>query len=136
MLLGVGALGIAAEVLTGGAATPWVVQALAYTAAASGAATTVNGASEFVEGISDYNLVEDGVFGGNSSAYQTYTQTSAELANISATLRGVYQIGMNIPAKQLGKPVGKTVNEGGKTTVPDKAKDIANQVKAKNGTVP
>lgn len=72
LVVGISALCIAASVLTCGVATPLMV-GIACVTLGAGALTTVNGIAEVGESFTDYNFMEDGVFGGNESAYNLYS---------------------------------------------------------------
>ena len=52
----------------------------------AGALTTINGASEVVEAGTGYNFVEDTVFGGNSSAYNTYATITGSVRKLLEVL--------------------------------------------------
>ena len=86
---GLTAVAAAATILTCGAAAPVMVAVAAVTAAA-GVLTTVNGVAEVVEAGTGYNVVRDGVFGGNSQAYETYKSATSTVAQIGTAICGSY----------------------------------------------
>ena len=71
----------------------------------AGALTTVNGASEVVEAGTGYNFVEDTVFGGNSSAYNTYATIAGSVATVGSIVCGGWYR-YNTPRIQVYKNVG------------------------------
>lgn len=86
---GLTALAAAATILTCGAAAPLMV-AVATVTAAAGVLTTVNGVAEVVEAGTGYNVVRDGVFGGNTKAYETYRDVTSTVAEIGTAICGSY----------------------------------------------
>ena len=78
MLLAIGVLTVAAaiSVASCGTATPLVI-AIAAVAFATGAATAVNGASDIVESVTDYNPVREIAFNGDEEQYAQYEMTMA-----------------------------------------------------------
>ena len=90
-LLAVGAMAVAtaATVLTCGAASPLMVGVAAVTATA-GLATAVNGVAEVVEAGTDYNIVRDGLMGGDAEAYETYKNVTQTVAEVGTMITGSY----------------------------------------------
>ena len=86
---GLTAIAAAATILTCGAAAPLMVAVAAVTATA-GVLTTVNGVAEVVEAGTGYNVVRDGVFGGNTQAYETYRDVTSTVAEIGTAICGSY----------------------------------------------
>ena len=86
---GLTAIAVAATILTCGAAAPLMV-AVATVTAAAGVLTTVNGVAEVVEAGTGYNVVRDGVFGGNTQAYETYRDVTSTVAEIGTAICGSY----------------------------------------------
>ena len=86
---GVMAVAAAATILTCGAAAPLMV-AVATVTAAAGVLTVANGAAEVVEAGTGYNVVRDGVFGGNAQAYETYRDGTSAVAQIGTVICGSY----------------------------------------------
>ena len=84
---GVAALVVGVSVLTCGVAAPAMMAVAAITVAA-GAATAVNGVSEIGEAFTGYNAVRDGVFQGNSTAYNVYAYSTAAVAQVGAAICG------------------------------------------------
>ena len=78
MLLAIGVLTVATaiSVASCGTATPLVI-AIAAVAFATGAATAVNGASDIVESVTDYNPVREIAFNGDEEQYAQYEMTMA-----------------------------------------------------------
>ena len=56
----------------------------------AGALTTINGTSEIVDAATGYNFVEDTIFGGNSSAYNTYATITGSVATVGSIVCGVW----------------------------------------------
>jgi uncharacterized protein RhaS with RHS repeats len=89
---GVIAVAAAATVLTGGAATPLLITAVAYTTAAAGAATVAYGLSEIGESVTDYNVIRDGLMDGNKDLYNTTKSIVSTTANVGTMIIGAYGI--------------------------------------------
>ena len=86
-LIGIAAICVSISVLTCGTATP-VMTVIAGTTFVAGTATTVNGAAEIGDAITGYNFIEDGVFQGDSEAYDIYSNTTALVAGIGTAVCG------------------------------------------------
>ena len=84
---GITALAVGVSVLTCGVAAPAMMAVAAVTVVA-GAATTVNGASEIGEALTGHNFVRDGIFQGNSTAYNAYAYSTATVAQIGTAICG------------------------------------------------
>ena len=104
LVTGIGAIVAGALVIASGVAT-WPMLLVAGITIGAGALTTINGASEVVEAGTGYNFVEDTVFGGNSSAYNTYATITGTIATIGAIVCGGWRIANNgkIQAFKSGK---------------------------------
>ena len=64
---------IALAVTTFGAATPLAMSIVAGVTLGAGALTGINGVATVIEAGTNYNFVEDGIFQGNSTAYNWYS---------------------------------------------------------------
>ena len=98
MLIAIGALTVAAaiSVASCGAATPLVI-AVAAVAFAAGAATAVNGASDIVESVTDYNPVRDTIFAGDEEQYLQYEMQMALGSQLGASaMYGLTDGGNNV----------------------------------------
>ena len=87
--IGVTAVAVAVTVLSCGAAAPVMVAVAAATATA-GTLTAMNGAAEVVEAGTGYNVVRDGVFGGDDEAYEIYKTTTQTIAEVGTVMCGAY----------------------------------------------
>ena len=87
--IGVTAVAVAVTVLSCGAAAPVMVAVAAATATA-GTLTAMNGAAEVVEAGTRYNVVRDGVFGGDDEAYEIYKTTTQTIAEVGTVMCGAY----------------------------------------------
>ena len=98
MRLAIGALTVAGaiSVASCGAATPLVI-AVAAVAFAAGAATAVNGASDIVESVTDYNPVRDTIFAGDEEQYLQYEMQMALGSQLGASaMYGLTDGGNNV----------------------------------------
>ena len=86
---GLTAIATAATILTCGAAAPLMVAVAAVTLTA-GTLTAVNGVAEVVEAGTDYNFVRDGVMGGNTKAYETYSKVTETVSEVGTIICGSY----------------------------------------------
>ena len=86
---GITAIAVVATIITCGAAAPLMV-AVATVTAAAGAITVVNGTAEVVEAGTGYNVVRDGMFGGNEQAYEAYRDTVSTVAEVGTAICGTY----------------------------------------------
>ena len=84
---GIGAIVAGALVVASGVAT-WPMLLIAGITIGAGALTTINGASEILEAGTGYNLVEDTIFEGNSSAYITYATITGTVATVGSVICG------------------------------------------------
>ena len=84
---GVAALVVGVSVLTCGVATPLMV-GVALATAGAGALTVANGASEIGEAFTGYNVMRDGVFQGNATAYNAYAYSTAAVAQVGTAICG------------------------------------------------
>ena len=84
---GVAALVVGVSVLTCGVATPLMV-GVALATAGAGALTVANGASEIGEAFTGYNVMRDGVFRGNATAYNAYAYSTAAVAQVGTAICG------------------------------------------------
>ena len=87
LVTGIGALVTGALVIASGLAT-WPMLLVAGITIGAGALTTINGVSEVIEAGTGYNFVEDTVFGGNSSAYNTYATITGSVATVGSIVCG------------------------------------------------
>ena len=90
-LMATGAIAITAAltVLSCGAAAPLMSLVIATTLAA-GTLTAVNGVAEVVEAGTGYNVVRDGMFGGDAATYETHREMTATIAEVGTTVCGSY----------------------------------------------
>ena len=90
-LLAIGAVAVAtaATVLTCGAASPLMVAVASVTFVAGGA-TAINGAAEIIESGTGYNVVRDGLMGGDEEAYETYKNVMQTTAEVGTMVTGTY----------------------------------------------
>ena len=86
---GVSAIVAASAILACGAAAP-IMAAVATVTVIAGALTMVNGAAEVAEAATGYNVVRDGMFGGNTQAYEAYRDATAMVAEIGTAITGSY----------------------------------------------
>ena len=84
---GIAALVVGVSVLTCGVATPLMV-GVALATAGAGALTAANGASEIGEAFTGYNVMRDGVFKGNATAYNAYAYSTAAVAQVGTAICG------------------------------------------------
>ena len=85
LTIGITAVAVGLSVLTCGAAAPALMVVAAVTVTA-GAATAINGAAEVGEAATGYNFMEDGVFQGNSTAYNIYANATAAVAEVGTAI--------------------------------------------------
>ena len=98
---GIGAVVAGALVFASGVATlPMLI--VAGVTIGAGALTAINGVSELVAAGTGYNFVEDGLFGGNSAAYNTYATVMGSIATVGSMACGIWY-GYNIPKMQVNK---------------------------------
>lgn len=124
--IGVIAVATAATVITGGAAAPALVAAIAWTTAVAGGACVAYGASEVVESVTGYNAIRDGLMGGNSELYnstRSVVKTTTEIGSIATgglgaatkALQNAGKIPIKIPISQLkNNPLDEFVTLGPK----------------------
>ena len=86
-MAGVTAIAVGAAVLTNGVAAPLITTAAVITVAA-GAATSINGVSEFGETVTGHNFMRKDVFHGNETTYKAYARTTAVIAQIGTIVCG------------------------------------------------
>ncbi len=89
MTIGALAVSIGITIMTCGTAAPLMVAAAALTASA-GTLTVMNGAAEVAEGITDYNPVRDGLFQGDSAAYNNHREATATISQVGTLALGAY----------------------------------------------
>lgn len=89
LTVGITAIVTAATVLTCSAAAP-VMAVVAMVTLGSGTLTAVNGVAEVVEAGTGYNIVRDGVMGGNAEAYETYSKTTEIVSEVGTIICGSY----------------------------------------------
>lgn len=100
---------VALSIATFGAATPLAMAIVAGVTIIAATAVGVNGIAMIGEGISGgYNFMRDGVFGGNSAAYNTYASVVGGIMAVGMMVLGGYQMtgrakATNIGRKHLGK---------------------------------
>ena len=87
LVTGVGAIVAGALVITSGVAI-WPMLLVAGITIGAGTLTTINGVSEVVEAGTGYNFVEDTVFGGDSSVYNTYATITGSVATVGSIICG------------------------------------------------
>ena len=87
VVTGVSAVVAGALVIASGVALAPMIAIAAITVIAGGL-TAVNGVSEIVAAGTGYNFVKDTVFGGNSSAYNTYATITGTVATIGSIICG------------------------------------------------
>ena len=81
--IGLAACAVAATVVTGGASAPLI--ALAGLTFAAGGMSVLNGTAEVIESATDYNYMREGIYGGNSQAYEQQKTVFAKTAEIGTT---------------------------------------------------
>ena len=81
--VGVTACLVAATVVSGGACAPLL--AVAVVTFAAGGVTAVNGASEIIESATGYNVVRDGLYGGDVQGYEMQRDILATTAAVGTT---------------------------------------------------
>ena len=87
LVTGIGAIVAGALVIASGiASVPMLV--IAGVTIAAGALTTVNGIAEVGDLAFDYNFMEDGLFGGNSLAYNIYALITGTIATVGSIVCG------------------------------------------------
>ena len=89
LFTGIGAIISGALVIACGVATLPMLLVAGITIAA-GSLTTINGVSEVVDAGTGYNFIEDGLFAGNSSAYNTYATITGTVATVGSIVCGVW----------------------------------------------
>ena len=87
LFTGIGTIVSGSLVIASGVAT-WPISLVAGATIVAGALTTINGASEIVDAGTGYNFVEDTIFGGNSSAYNTYATITGSVATLGSIVCG------------------------------------------------
>ena len=103
IITGVGAIVAGALVMASGVALVPMLIAAGVTIGA-GALTTINGAAEIGEAIGGYNYMKDGVFGGNTTAYNIYAGITDGIAMIGAIICGAW-LKVNAPRIQAYKNI-------------------------------
>ena len=88
LMIGIGAISIAAAVVTCGASL--AVTAVAGVTFIAGTMTAVNGVAEIVEAGTDYNFVRDGMYGGDAEFYEATKTVAKVTAEIGTTFLGMY----------------------------------------------
>ena len=104
LITGIGAIVAGALVIASGIAT-WPMLLVAGITIGAGVLTTINGVAEVGDLAFNYNFMEDGLFGGNSIAYNTYATITGTIATIGAIVCGGWRIANNgkIQAFKSGK---------------------------------
>ncbi len=101
---GVGAVVAGALVIASGVAlAPMLV--VAGVTIGAGVLTTINGASEIGEAFSGYNFMEDGVFQGNSTAYNIYSGVTEGVSIVGSMICGGW-LKANAPRIQVYNNIG------------------------------
>ena len=104
LVTGIGAIVAGALVIASGVAT-WPMLLVAGITIGAGALTTINGVAEVGDLAFDYNFMEDGLFGGNSSAYNTYASITGTIATVGSIVCGAWYK-YNTPRIQAYKNIG------------------------------
>ncbi len=104
LVTGIGAIIAGALVVASGVAT-WPMLLVAGITIGAGALTTINGVAEVGDLAFDYNFMEDGLFGGNSSAYNTYASITGTIATVGSIVCGAWYK-YNTPRIQAYKNIG------------------------------
>ena len=104
LITGIGAIVAGALVIASGVAT-WPMLLVAGITIGAGALTTINGIAEVGYLAFGYNFMEDGLFGGNVAAYNTYASITGTIATIGSTICGAWYK-YNTPRIQAYKNVG------------------------------
>ena len=103
IITGVGAIVAGALVMASGVALVPMLIAAGVTIGA-GALTTINGAAEIGEAIGGYNYMKDGVFGGNTAAYNIYAGVTDGIAMVGSIICGAW-LKVNAPRIQAYKNI-------------------------------
>lgn len=104
LVTGISAIVAGALVIASGVAT-WPMLLVAGITIGAGALTTINGVAEVGDLAFDYNFMEDGLFGGNSSAYNTYASITGTVATVGSIACGAWYK-YNTPRIQAYKNIG------------------------------
>ena len=104
LVTGIGAIVAGALVIASGVAT-WPMLLVAGITIGAGALTTINGVAEVGDLAFNYNFMEDGVFGGNSAAYNTYASITGTVATVGSIVCGGWYR-YNTPRIQAYKNIG------------------------------
>lgn len=101
---GIGAVVVGALVVASGVAlAPMLV--VAGVTITAGVLTTINGTAEIGDAFTGYNYIEDGVFGGNSTAYNIYAGITEGVSVIGSIICGGW-LKANAPRIQAYKNIG------------------------------
>ena len=104
IITGVSAIVAGALVIASGIASlPMLI--IAGVTIAAGVLTTVNGIAEVGDLAFNYNFMEDGLFGGNSSAYDTYAAITGTIATVGSIVCGKWYK-YNAPRIRAYKNIG------------------------------
>ena len=99
---------IAVSIVTFGAATPLAMTILAGITLTAGILTGINAAATLIEAGIGFNFVRDGIFQGNSTAYNWYAGITEGIAIIGSAVLGLYhQTGQFKAAKKGREFLGK-----------------------------
>ena len=104
LVTGISAIVAGALVIASGVAT-WPMLLVAGITIGAGALTTINGVAEVGDLAFDYNFIEDGLFGGNSSAYNTYATITGTIATVGSIACGAWYK-YNTPRIKAYKNIG------------------------------
>lgn len=99
---------IAVSIVTFGAATPLAMTILAGITLTAGILTGINAVATLIEAGIGFNFVRDGIFQGNSTAYNWYAGITEGIAIIGSVVLGLYhQTGQFKAAKKGREFLGK-----------------------------
>ena len=106
LVTGIGAIFSGALVVASGVATLPMLLVAGITIGA-GALTTVNGVAEVGDLAFGYNFIEDGLFRGNTAAYNTYASITGSIATVGSIVCGAWYK-YNTPRIQAYKNIANT----------------------------
>ena len=106
---------IAISVVTFGAGTPLAIAMVAGVTLAAGVLTGINGIATMIEAGTGYNLVRDGIFQGNETAYNWYAGITEGVAVVGTMILGIYNMTGRAKAARVGRKfLGKGYKKVGK----------------------
>ena len=94
---------IVVSVATFGAGTPLIMAVVAGVTLGAGILTGINGIATIVEAGTNYNFVRDGIFQGNSTAYDWYSGITEGIAVLGTAILGMYNMSGRAKAARYGR---------------------------------